>query len=452
MSDIAGVAQAVPEHDKRTVLLRPPQPRSRQPRRERRERGNTKHRKVSSCVLSSIRLARRQPARTSIRPPARDPCPNCPGRRAAGPSRTRPMATIYKRGRVWWGRVQIRGRDTRQSLKTTSKAVARERLNDWLQRLEDAAWGNKPRRTFEEAMESFVLEHVPTLRPSSQRRYRTSIKMMLEHFEGKYLDQINSSLMAEYEARRRRLGATAPTIRRDLSCLSSMYTHAIVDLEWYEHNPVVAFLRQQRRRGRLKESQPRTRYLADHEEASLLQNAPRDLADQIALAIDTGLRKEEMFSLTWGQLSLARHEIVIPRAVTKGNRDRTVPLLPRSARILAQLPHRLRPAGGPDWVFCKDDGARYQNRNRAFKTAARRAGLDNVIWHDLRRTCGCRLLQDRRLSLEEVRDWLGHMSVQQTERAYAFLRVDQLHRSARTGTEAGTEAGTRVADNGQERG
>jgi integrase len=33
------------------------------------------------------------------------------------------------------------------------------------------------------------------------------------------------------------------------------------------------------------------------------------------------------------------------------------------------------------------------------------------------------------MSKDKVQDWLGHESVMQTERAYAFLRVEDLHRA-----------------------
>jgi len=50
-------------------------------------------------------------------------------------------------------------------------------------------------------------------------------------------------------------------------------------------------------------------------------------------------------------------------------RERAVPLLERSAQILALSPRRIRPAGGSDWVFCKEDGSRYLRRRKAFLTA-----------------------------------------------------------------------------------
>ena len=282
------------------------------------------------------------------------------------------MATVYKRGRQWWGRVQIKGRDVREPLETTSKSVAEKRLQEWLDRLDAISWGDKPRRTYEEAMESFLLNHCPNLEPTSQRRYITSARKLTPFFEGHSLDRITSSRMAEYEQLRRRDGASSPTIRRDLSCLSSMFTHCIVDLEWLDINPVPLFLKRQARRGRLRESPPRTRYLDHAEESALLREI--ECPDEAAFAIDTGLRREEQWSLTWPRVNLGRHQIVIPKEIAKGDKDRVIPLLPRSAQFLAQLPRRLRLAGGPDWVFCKDDGSRYVHRNKGLKRAAERAG------------------------------------------------------------------------------
>ena len=67
--------------------------------------------------------------------------------------------------------------------------------------------------------------------------------------------------------------------------------------------------------------------------------------------------------------------------------------------------------------------------NKGMKAARRRAGLKALRWHDLRRTCGCRLLQDHAMSMEGVKEWLGHSTVVVTERTYAFLEIEHLHRA-----------------------
>ena len=108
------------------------------------------------------------------------------------------MASIYKRGNVWWGRVRRKGREYREPLKTASRAVAEKRLKDWLERLDAAAWGEKPRRTFDDLALKFMDDHLPLLKPQSARRYQTSLRMMTEHFEGMFLDQITRAKLSEY--------------------------------------------------------------------------------------------------------------------------------------------------------------------------------------------------------------------------------------------------------------
>ncbi len=343
------------------------------------------------------------------------------------------MATVYKpKGtRYWWGRVQRNGRDLRKSLETTSRYAAEKRLKKWLDRLDAEAWGEGPSRLYNEAMNSFIQTHLPTLRESTQARYLISARHLTNHFEDRPLDKITSARLAEFEAERRRQGVGSPTIRRDLMCLSAMFTHAIVDLEWCDSNPISAFLSMQRRRGRLRENPPRTRYLNHEEEAALLAAGDYELAGQIAFAIDTGLRKSELWSLTWPQIQGGYKEVWIPAEKAKGGRERRVPLLPRSAQMSAQLPRHLRRGDEPDWVFRKANGERYGERRKAFLAAIEGAGLKDLIWHDLRRTCGCRLLQDHGMEMKKVADWLGHKSVTVTERSYAFLSVENLHTAIR---------------------
>ena len=74
---------------------------------------------------------------------------------------------------------------------------------------------------------------------------------------------------------------------------------------------------------------------------------------------------------------------------------------------------------------------------RPVKNAARLAGIPNLTVHDLRRTCGCRLLQDWGFPIGHVSKWLGHATISVTERHYAFLRVDDLHNAVSKHIEAG---------------
>lgn len=331
------------------------------------------------------------------------------------------MAGIYRRGRTYWARAQRSGQEFRSSLKTSDRRVAEGRYRQWLERLDALAWGERPRYTFAEAAERFIGDHLPTLKPQSARRYGVSLKWLAELFGGVYLDQITRDRLAEFESFRRASGATSPTIRRDLACLSSLLT-SCEDWGWIADgsNPVPGFMRRRSRRG-LKESPPRTRYLSEAEEASLLSNATPACQAAMTVAIDTGLRLEEQFSLTWPQVDFRRGLIATTKR-TKNGRARSVPLPERSAQILAQLVRQRR--DGPVtslYVFRHDDGRRLVNMDKGMRGAARRAGIADLCWHDLRRTAGCRWLQRDARSMEEVSILLGHSSVQVTERSYAFL-------------------------------
>lgn len=348
------------------------------------------------------------------------------------------MATIYKRGQTWWGRAQRKGQEYRKSLETRNKSIAESRLQQWLKELEAYSWGDRPRIAFSHAVKAFIVDYLPTLKASSATRYGVSLNWLADKFGSVYLDEIGREEMAGFESWRRALGASNPTIRRDFACLSSMFSFC-EDQEWIDDgkNPVPAYLKRRSKRG-LTEAPGRKRYLTQAEEDLLLHHTTPAVRDAVTVAIDTGLRSEEMFTLTWPQIDFARG-IVQTTTDTKNGKSRTVPLPPRSAQILAQ---RKRQNLKSFYVFCHEDGTRILRMNKGLSGAVRRvvkAGKDSkakgreaphfnedLRWHDLRRTAGCRWLQRDKRSMEEVSRLLGHSSVTVTETRYAFLEDEKV--------------------------
>lgn len=373
------------------------------------------------------------------------------------------MAGIYRRGKTWWGRVQRDGKEFRQSLETRSEGIARKRLAQWIDRLEAAAWGEKPRVTLNEIADRFIQEHLPHIRHQSARRYGVSLAHLDREMGHLMLDSIGSAELVAFETSRRSDGASAPTIRRDLACLSSLYSFAI-EREIVDNNPVPAFLKRARKRG-LRESESRKRYLSKKEEVALIAAAakpqrspkakpnrrrtsgPRNdimLQAAIIVAIHSGLRLREEFDLTWDRVDLDLRVIHVPADQAKGRRSRDVVLFEPAVAALRSLPRHIKSRR----VFWHRDGARFNHMDRGFKAAAKRAGIANVRWHDLRRTHGCRLIQDHGWSLEMVQAQLGHSSIVTTQKAYAFLELAQ--RLDRAGFCAGEDSGapqTQSADN-----
>ena len=330
------------------------------------------------------------------------------------------MAGIYKRGSIWWGRAQRRGKEHRRSLGTGDRRTAETRLRQWLNDLEATQWGDKPPREWRDALRKFMTDHFPTIKPGSAKRYAVSLKALGRTFDGLLLHQITTATLMRFETMRRSEGASAPTIRRDLACLSAMLSYC-EEWEWIADgkNIVPAYLRRRRRRG-LKEAPPRTRYLSENEEALLLAHCNEPALTAVILSIDTGLRDQEVFSLQWRQVDMSRG-IIHTTKDTKSGKSRTVPLPARSAQKLAQLPRHIE----SQFVFCHGDGKRYLRLDKSFRGAVRRSGLPDLRWHDLRRTAACRWLQREHRSMEEVSKMLGHSQTNVTEQRYAFLDLEK---------------------------
>jgi integrase len=348
------------------------------------------------------------------------------------------MAKIYKRGEIWWGRVSYRGKEYRRSLDTPLKGVAGERLLSFVADVKAGKWGDKPRRKFDEAVNRFIDEHFPRIKPTSAKRYRVSLMNLAEHLIGKYLDEIGSAALSDFEVARRAAGVTNSTIRRDLVCLALVYSLA-EDWEWIEINPAKAYLRKARKRG-LVESEPRDEFLPNADEEQLFDHLqklrreathPRDRHGYqmqeaaFAFAIDAGFRDGEIFSLRWPEIDLKRREARVVKSTAKNSRARSVPILKRSLKLLAALPRSRH----TDLVFWHRDGRRYSQMYVPLQRRCEEAQITPVSFHALRRTCGMRRLRDDGMSIEEVSAWLGHSGVEVTQKVYAFLGVDQLHQA-----------------------
>lgn len=348
------------------------------------------------------------------------------------------MAGLYRRGKVYWCRATRNGVEHRCSTQTANRAVAEKRLRQWLAELDAAKWGDKPHRSYADAEAKFVTEHLTTLKPGAAKRYGVSLKNLAEHFGDMTLAQVTSSELSAFETKRRQDGVTSGTIRRDLACLSSLVTSA-VDWEWIDANPVPPYLKRRARRG-LKEAPGRTRYLSEDEESRLLENATSEPRAAMTLAIDTGLRREELFSLRWSQVDQIRG-VITTTTMTKSGRARKVPLPLRSRTILGTLTRRL------EWPYVlvnPDTETRYIQMNKGFKAAMRRAGITGLCWHDLRRTAACRWLQRDGKTMAEVSGLLGHSSIQVTETRYAFLDLDAVAESLSGRTKVGTGTADKI--------
>jgi integrase len=227
---------------------------------------------------------------------------------------------------------------------------------------------------------------------------------------------VNRRVLADFVAQRKRTGVSEATIRRDLAFLGSVFTMA-VRWDWIEASPLATF-----NKNGLKESRARTRFLTREEFERLELAAPVKLRPILRLAVETGLRKEELLGLTLASIDLRRRELHI--SDTKTNTPRRVPLSPAALSTIRELlEQRSRPRSA--YLFCKGDGGRIGNPRKAFESACRRAGIEDFRFHDLRHTFASWFVQEGG-DLYRLSRILGHATLQMTTR-YGHLRTDDLH-------------------------
>ena len=172
------------------------------------------------------------------------------------------MATVYRRGRVYWVRFRANGHHIRRSAHSSSKTEALAFLRRLLTEYATKARGDSPRHRYEEAVERFFSE--ASVKPGTRVAYRCCDTAIRPLVRGRYLDEIDRRVLADFISTRKQAGITDATIRRNLAFLSSLCTMA-VRWGWIDTNPVTALNKRA-----LKASRPRTRFLSPAELDQLL--------------------------------------------------------------------------------------------------------------------------------------------------------------------------------------
>ena len=83
----------------------------------------------------------------------------------------------YRRGKTWWGRVQVAGTEHRKSLRTSDRATAKVRFGVWKESLVGQVHFGEHRPTWDEALLRYVQDVMPEqVKASTADRYLTSFR------------------------------------------------------------------------------------------------------------------------------------------------------------------------------------------------------------------------------------------------------------------------------------
>lgn len=210
-----------------------------------------------------------------------------------------------------------------------------------------------------------------------------------------------------------RKGRTNSTVNLYRMSLGSVFTFGIRTGRIHLHKNPIAAVRP------FKENEWRIRYLHVDEEESLRKQV-RELCPnrepELDLALNTGMRRGEQFSLTWDAIDL---ELGVLTCYGKTGR-RFIPLNDGSRTAIERLQ---KLSTGSSFVI--PDRKQRETRKdwrKWFETCVKEAGVVNFKWHDLRHTFASRLVM-KGADLPTVQQLLGHKSILMTMR-YAHLSGD----------------------------
>ncbi|MBW7996793.1 MAG: site-specific integrase [Candidatus Glassbacteria bacterium] len=301
---------------------------------------------------------------------------------------------------------------------------------------------------------TFIAEVYTPWAEANIRTHRKTVARLQGNFpdlQDRKLADITPWQVEKWRTARLKSGIKKTTVNRDLDDLKSSLAKAV---EWglLTTHPIGSVKRVR------VDTNPTSRFLADDEHARLMAalkereehlRQDRDSANEwrrdrgypllpnlravsfadhlrpmIICSLNTGLRRGELFGLTWQVVHLAEAYITVRGATAKSLRTRHVPLNGEAQHCLMNWKEQAIDADG--LVFPGKDGKRFDNVNSSWRRILKSAGIRNFRWHDLRHDFASKLVMAG-VDLNTVRELLGHADLQMTLR-YAHLAPE--HKAA----------------------
>ncbi len=247
----------------------------------------------------------------------------------------------------------------------------------------------------------------------SANKDRSQFERLLKQWAPRKLSEITRS---QVEALHKEIGKTTPTqANRVLALLSTMFSRAMI---WGYHkggNPCQGIKKfREINRDRFLSGEELARFF----DALEITESPT-FRDFILLGLLTGARKSNVLSMCWKDVDFERNVWKIPGEFSKNGEPMQIPLLPDAVEIL-----RRRRAETSSIFVLEGPGKKghYMEPKRAWGTLLKRAKLEDLRIHDLRRSMGS-WMTIQGASLPIVGKALGHKTSQATS-IYARLNLD----------------------------
>ena len=273
------------------------------------------------------------------------------------------------------------------------------------------------RHTLAELLEKYEAVQLPQKAAQTQKNQRRQLAWWRERYGALSLASFTPARINEAIEDLRMGGRSAATVNRYVAPLSAAFTYAVKNLGWMDDNPV-------RKIEKPKEGGGRVRFLSDDERARLLQACKESsnplLYPAVVVALSTGMRRGEQFSLTWRQVDLNAGRIRLEK--TKNGDRRMVALTGPALEELRKLAKVRRLDN--DYVFPGKVKGQPIDLTRPWRLALKAAEIEDFRWHDLRHSFASELAMSG-ATLAEIAEAMGHKTLAMVKR-YAHMADDHV--------------------------
>lgn len=290
------------------------------------------------------------------------------------------MGSLFRRGRIWWIKYYWNGKAFRESSKSSTLCDAKRLLK---QREGEVSIGshlgrNTNRVRFEDLAQDLLNDYHSNNRKSLAWARRRIDLHLAGFFARARVVDITTEQVRAYTTRRRDQGASNGSINRELAALKRMFNLAAkMTPPKVARVPYIPMLR---------ENNVRKGFFEHHEFLALRRELPGYLKPVLVFGYYTGAREGEILGLCWHQVDFGSRTVHFEPGTTKNDQPRTVALTGELFETLKST-KQIRDLHFPECehVFF-NKGKDIRKFERAWKSAASRAGIPKKLFHDLRRT------------------------------------------------------------------
>ena len=242
----------------------------------------------------------------------------------------------------------------------------------------------KPKRTFKQLTEWFLdLENIKA------KKYYTTLTYNLNSFNAVFGDTVASKIrpfdLENYQTARKSQGLSDSYIDQEVGAAKNMiyraYDNDLVSLDTVRtFQKVKKLLR--------RNSNARDMVITGNQFKAIMKHITPYAKPIVAMAYYTGMRREEILSLTWDKVDMKKKVIRLEASDTKDNEPRTIPICDELYRMIKRIPRSIT----LPYVFLYR-GQKVKDIRTAFSNACERASIPygrgskgGITLHDLRHT------------------------------------------------------------------